>query len=335
MSLPFFDVAAAAFPDSRIDIIAKETIQDVFLHHPAIRTIHGFSKKQHHGVWGLYQYGKHVGSLRPYELFITLAPSFSSAFIGYSVGCRFRIGYKYEMRSWMLTHSFSEPQGIHRTHAFCHLLHLWLQTLPESRPPLPSVQVIRFPFSAQEQQSAFLPKTDESEVFIVFNVNSEAQSRRLPLEKWIELGNRLLNEQPQQRRLVFVGASGEEARVQQVAQGIQRQDLLLNYAGKTSIREFAMLLRDADLVVTNDSGPMHLANAVGTPLVTFIGAGDPVETEPFNSGNAIVINKHLECSPCVKNVCKFPTVRCLEQISVEEIYQKSMSLLYHSPTRTN
>ena len=83
-----------------------------------------------------------------------------------------------------------------------------------------------------------------------------------------------------------------------------------------------MLLRDADLVVTNDSGPMLLANAVGTPMVTFIGAADPLETEPFNTGNAIVINKHLACSPCVKNVCKFSTVRCLEQISVEEIYHK-------------
>mgnify|MGYP001034219440 CR=1 FL=1 len=56
------------------------------------------------------------------------------------------------------------------------------------------------------------------------------------------------------------------------------------FSGKTSVRDLAMLLRDADAVVTNDSGPMHLANAVGAPLVTFIGAADPVETEPFNQG---------------------------------------------------
>lgn len=236
----------------------------------------------------------------------------------------------------MFTHSFSEPQGIHRTHVFCNLLRLWLERLreiPTSLPfPVPQfpngqVQGIRFPFSAQEQQTVFLSKTTDSETFIVFNVNSEAQSRRLPLEKWIELGNRLLDDQPRRRKLVFVGAPGEEARVQQVIQGIRRQELTLNYAGKTSIREFALLLRDADLVVTNDSGPMHLANAVGTPMVTFIGAADPVETEPFNRGNALVINKQLACSPCVKNVCKFSTVRCLEQISVEEIYQASLSLL--------
>lgn len=336
MSLPFFDVLAAAFPRSRIDIIAKNTIQDVFLHHPAIRTIHEFSKTQHHGLWGLYQYGRRLRSPVPYDLFITLSPSFSSAFIGYSAGCRFRIGYRHEARSWMFTHSFAEPQGIHRTHAFCELLRVWLERLRDSRQPVPfefcpiadtPVQAIRFPFSAQEQQTPFLPKTAASDVYIVFNVNSEAQSRRLPPAKWIELGNRLLDDQSQHRNLVFVGAPGEESRVQQVVQGIRRQEAILNYAGKTSIREFAMLLRDADLVITNDSGPMHLANAVGTPMVTFIGAADPVETEPFNRENAIMINKHLECSPCVKNVCKFSTVRCLEQISVEEIYQRSLRLL--------
>lgn len=339
MSLPFFDVLAAAFPQNRIDIIAKETIREVFLHHPAIHTIHPFSKQHVHGIAGLYRYGKYVSSLGPYDAFITLAPSFSSALIGYSTGCRFRIGYRHEGRSWMFTHSFPEPHGIHRTYVFCNLLRLWLERLRETPDSLPSpvsqfskgqVHAILFPFSAQEQQTVFLRKHDDSEVFIVFNVNSEAQSRRLPLEKWIELGNRLLDDQTRRRKLVFVGAPGEESRVQQVIQGIRRQEFVLNYAGKTSIREFAMLLRDADLVVTNDSGPMHLANAVGTPMVTFIGAADPVETEPFNAGNVIVINKQLACSPCVKNVCKFSTVRCLEQISVEEIYQASLKLLVPS-----
>ena len=88
-----------------------------------------------------------------------------------------------------------------------------------------------------------------------------------------------------------------------------------------------MLLRDADVVVTNDSGPMHLTNAVGAPMVTFIGAADPVETEPFNKGNTIVINKSLPCSPCVKNTCPFPSVRCLEQITVDEMYQNVLKLL--------
>jgi heptosyltransferase II len=89
-------------------------------------------------------------------------------------------------------------------------------------------------------------------------------------------------------------------------------------------------LRNADLVISNDSGPMHLANAVGTPVITFFGAGNPAETAPFNREKAVVINKHLQCSPCVKNICKFKTVRCLEQISIDEIYQNVVSILNKS-----
>jgi len=63
-------------------------------------------------------------------------------------------------------------------------------------------------------------------------------------------------------------------------QALEPKEQLLDYSGKTSVRELAMLLRDVDVVVSNDSGPMHLANAVGAPLVTFFGAGDPLETAP-------------------------------------------------------
>jgi len=72
---------------------------------------------------------------------------------------------------------------------------------------------------------------------------------------------------------------------------------------------------------------MHLANAVGAPLVTFIGAADPIETKPFNQGKTIVINKRLPCSPCVKNSCRFPTVRCLESIPVDEIYESMRAVM--------
>ena len=163
--------------------------------------------------------------------------------------------------------------------------------------------------------------------YIVFNVNSEAPSRRLPLEKWQALGRKLLQDETQKRRIVFIGTAGEQDRIATVMKAIKPRNALLDFSGKTSLRELAMLLRDADVVVSNDSGPMHLANAVGTPLVTFFGAGNPIETGPFNHRNAIIIDRHLECSPCVKNVCKFPTVKCLEQITVDEIYRSVIRLM--------
>ncbi len=351
MSLPFFDTLRACFPHSLVDIIAKESIQEVFFHHPVVRTIHPFSKAQVKGLHGLYKYGQTLRKYGPYDLFITLPLSFSSALIGYGVGSSVRTGYKTEGRTVLLTHSFPQKHGIHRVHAYCHLLKDLQESLKDSQhgkqgakdnktprktsipwswpvsvPWDESVKKIIFHFSKEERQTSFLTKQQHFK-YVVFNVNAEAQSRRLPLEKWVALGNKLLKNVSQGIKLVFIGAPGERPRVAEVIQAIEPKEHLLDFSGKTSVRDLAMLLRNADAVVSNDSGPMHLANAVRAPLVTFIGAADPIETEPFNKGNTIVINKRLACSPCVKNVCRFSTVKCLEQITVDEIYQSVLKVM--------
>ncbi len=342
MSLPFFDVLQECFPKSTVDIIARESIQDVFLYHPVIRTIYPFSKSRVNGLFGLFRYGKSLQKQGQYDLFVTLAPSFSSALIGYGIGSPFRVGRKTGGRNLLLTHSFPKKSGIHQAQSYCQLLQNIQKCFEKIettsiRPQEPlsssleysqntSSREIGFHFSAEEQQISFLCK-QANMTYIVFNVNSEAQSRRLPLEKWSALGNRLLRDKTQRKKLVFTGTPAEQQRVAQVMQTIEPQEGLLDFSGKTSLRELAMLLRDADVVVSNDSGPMHLANAVGTPLVTFFGAGNPVKTEPFNKANVVVINKHLECSPCVKNLCRFPTVRCLTTITVDEIYHSVMKIL--------
>jgi lipopolysaccharide heptosyltransferase II len=351
MSLPFFDTLQECFPQSLVDIIAKESIQEVFRHHPVVQTIHPFSKSQVKGLWGLFEYGNILRKYGPYDLFITLPSSFSSALIGYGVGSIVRTGYRAEGRTLFLTHSFPPKHGIHRAHEYRHLLKNLQESLeksqnggqgtkryktyrkrniswswPTSVPRDESVKKITFPFSEKERRTSFLKKQEHFK-YVVFNVNAEAQSRRLPLEKWIALGNCLLKNKPQEIKIVFIGTPRERPRVAEVIQALEPKKHLLDFSGKTSVRDLAMLLRDADVVVSNDSGPMHLANAVSAPLVTFIGAADPVETEPFNKANTLVINKHLACSPCVKNVCKFPTVRCLEQITVDEIYQSVLAVM--------
>lgn len=338
MSLPFFDALQKSFPQSIIDIIAKDSgIQTVFLHHPAIHTIHSFSKSRVKGLRKLFRYGKSLREFGSYELFITLPNSFSSALIGYGTGSRIRAGYKAEGRALLLTHKFSPKKGVHQVYSYLYLLRDLCKSLQKAGnpdcqkfhvPPVESVQKIRFHFSEEEQHTALLNK-QENFKYIVFNVNSEAQSRRLPMRKWVELGNRLLN--TLDVKLVFIGTANERHRVTEVLQAIEQKEHLLDFSGKASVRELAILLRDTDAVVSNNSGPVHLANAVDTPLVTFGGAAGRFETEPFSQENAIVINKRLKCSPCWKNVCKFPTVRCLEQITVDEIYQSVMEILDYEP----
>lgn len=331
MSLLFFEALSRLLPQSRIDVIAKRSIQDVFLHHPAIHALIPFSKADTRGLWQLFQFGRHLRKQERYDVFVTLAPSFSSAMIGLGSGAPARIGYAGEGRSLLLTQAIPREQGIHRVVSYIRLAERLANAELSPQELANIIENGWFHFSQSEQQT-MLPIVQDV-CTIVFNVNSEASSRRLPLETWIELGKKLLQASTPCYRLVFIGAPSERERVQQVIQGIGLQEGILDICGKTTLRELAMLLRDAALVISNDSGPMHLANAVGTPVITFFGAGNPAETAPFYSRNAVVLNKHLECSPCVKNVCKFETVRCLEQISADEIYQSVIDMLQPRNTR--
>ena len=92
----------------------------------------------------------------------------------------------------------------------------------------------------------------------------------------------------------------------------------VDLSGKTTLRDLAYLYALSALVVTTDSGPMHVAAAVGTPTVALFGPTDPARTGPYGPGHT-VIRAGLSCSPCFLKRCE--TMRCMEEISVEEVFQ--------------
>lgn len=91
----------------------------------------------------------------------------------------------------------------------------------------------------------------------------------------------------------------------------------VNLGGQTTLRELACLYRQASLVVTTDSGPMHIAAAVGTPVVALFGPTDPARTGPYGPGHR-VIRGGLSCMPCFRKRCD--TVRCMREIGVGEVF---------------
>jgi heptosyltransferase II len=98
----------------------------------------------------------------------------------------------------------------------------------------------------------------------------------------------------------------------------------LNLCGRFSIGELAAMLKRCDVVVTNDSGPMHLAGAVGTKVVALFGSTNPLATSP--SGECEIIWKKVDCSPCFKRKC--PTdFECMKSISTEEVYSAVKRML--------
>ena len=95
--------------------------------------------------------------------------------------------------------------------------------------------------------------------------------------------------------------------------------------GKTELCELIALIACCDLFITNDSGPMHLAAALQVPTVAIFGPTNEIATGPL-SPRAVVLNKKVECSPCLLRECPIDH-RCMTRITVDEVYQHASRLL--------
>ncbi|MBI3654368.1 MAG: lipopolysaccharide heptosyltransferase II [Acidobacteria bacterium] len=147
--------------------------------------------------------------------------------------------------------------------------------------------------------------------------------KQWPLERYRQLLERLTLEQPEAQIILF-GAPNEAAMIEELAAGVRGN--LAIAAGKTTIKQVAALIEQCDLLVCNDSGLMHVAVAVDTPVVAIYGPTDLRRTAPLGSQHT-VIRHPLPCSPCFKlegdaQVHLCPHHDCLMTISAEEVLQQ-------------
>jgi len=124
--------------------------------------------------------------------------------------------------------------------------------------------------------------------------------------------------------VVFTGGGADRAMVEAIGDGLSPAPRSL--AGRVSLKELAAVLRSADLMVTVDSGPMHIAAAVGTPVLALFGATDPARTGPVGAGR--VLRHALPCSPCLQRRCVITdTLRCMRELEVPEVMAAARAML--------
>jgi len=132
-------------------------------------------------------------------------------------------------------------------------------------------------------------------------------------ERFGELGKRLFEKW--KATVLLFGKEEERPIAKEILQHLKEGGIDLT--GKTHLLQLAALLERCQLIVTNDTGTMHVATAVGAPVVALFGSTDPSTTGPWGDGH-IVIRKDVPCSPCLKRIC--PTDhRCMELITVDEV----------------
>ncbi|NNM42768.1 MAG: glycosyltransferase family 9 protein, partial [Chlamydiae bacterium] len=122
--------------------------------------------------------------------------------------------------------------------------------------------------------------------------------------------------------ILYFGDQVSAPLVKEICAGLP--DRVVNLAGITSLRQLSCLIHICDVLLTNDSGPMHIASALHTPLVALFGSTNEVMTGPYNGGD--VIHKHVECSPCYQRTCPID-FRCMKKITTDEVYERILKIL--------
>ncbi|MDB5137987.1 MAG: rfaF [Mucilaginibacter sp.] len=313
MSTAFVAAVEQLYPEAQIDVIVKKELNGIVNLISHLHKVHLFSKQEYKGLTGVYSFGKKLRSEK-YDLFFCLPDSLSSAMMGWATRAKKRIGFTKEGRFFLLTNSYKKPLNLHRTDEYINLLEQFTGKKISER--LVKLEIAQ----ATEQNN-----------LVVVNFNSEAISRKMPLDKGKHIINMLTNTF-RTTKFALIGSAKEIEYVDQLLDNAENSDRLENYAGKTSLEGLCNLMASAKAVLTTDSGPAHLSNSLSIPTLVLFGAGNELNTAPYNKQNLTILRAgQLACEPCVRNTCELYGIpKCMELLDELKIINTLSLYLKHA-----
>jgi heptosyltransferase-2 len=321
MSLPALRALRQRFPRASISILAKPWVADLYRREPFCNELIPYTART---------LGEKLAAgraLRPrrFDTAILLQNAFEAAAIAYLAGIPQRIGYARDGRAFLLTRAIPVPKPgeIPRHERFYYLELLRRAGIVDEIPQNPNA-AIRLE-GAPSARSAGLDRFRElglGETIIGVSPGAAygTAKRWLP-ERFADSANRLASELG--AAVAIFGSKDERALCGSVAASITTR--VKNFAGETSLAEFIDLAAACRVYLTNDSGAMHIASALGVPTVAIFGATDDQTTGPTGP-RAKVVREIVECSPCLKRECPIDH-RCMTRVSAGRVAETALELL--------
>jgi len=323
MGTPILKDLHLYYPEAKITAMCQGKTGDLLLHDPSIDEIFSFTRPS---GWLHRENSRNI--LNPlrhgdYDLGILLTNSFSSAWWFWRGHVQNRIGFSGRMRDALLTKAVPFPAEFEEMHLVTSYKHLLTPLQIPISDTVPQLYV-----SDEERSDAKellrRCKIPESATIIGINPGAAYGTAKCWLPDRFHRTAKRLCEDSNVYILFFGDPAGSQT-VDNICLGLPEQ--VINLAGKTSIRELMALIELCDVFLTNDSGPMHVATALGTRLVALFGSTNDIKTGPYSGG--VVIHKRTSCSPCYKRVCPID-FRCMQQISVDEVVDQIHQQLHGS-----
>jgi heptosyltransferase-2 len=178
------------------------------------------------------------------------------------------------------------------------------------------------PTEAHERVSALLAAEGigPNDPILIANPGGTRLVNRWPPEKYVAFLDRMAEEMPDVH-LILSGGPDDVERARGITEAVRPTTRVLNLASRLKIKETGALLARTNVLVTPDTGPMHIASALGTPMVVLSGAADPNRTGPLSPRDLVVINRALPCVPCGDRTCRRGDIACMNQMPVDWVME--------------
>jgi lipopolysaccharide heptosyltransferase I len=330
-ALPVAATLKRRYPAVRLDWLVEEAAAPVVTGHPAVAEVLVSGRPRwlqqlrspSRAASTLREVAHFLGALRRrrYDAVLDLQGLLKSAVYVLAAAAPVRVGFAEgrEGAPWVLTHRVvAPPQPVHAVRRY-----LALAAAVDAGEPVLDFSIAVEPGDRAAAQAALagLPRPR-----VVLHPGARWRTKLWDTEAWRRLAAGLVADGA---GVVVTGSREDGALAEEIVSGVGARSA----AGRLSLKGLAALLAEADLVVTVDSGPMHMAAAAGAPILALFGPTDPARTGPF--GPAAVLRRELPCSPCLSRRCHVaPRHRCMRELTSEEALAAARRLLEPRPAAT-
>ena len=324
-STPFIKAIREAYPESYIAALIHPRTKEVLEGNPRLNELIIYDEEfRHKSLLGKFRLINHLKK-KHFDTAFILHRSFTKAFIIYMAGIKERVGYATKNRSLFLTKAVSEPAGeIHKVEYFLNLARaLGIKPGDNSYEYFVSD-------SDKERIKNFLENNGvrDKDIVVVLCPGGNWDPKRWPKNNYAKLAD-ILTERFN-ARIVIAGAKKDVNLAQDIRSKMKHPPVIA--AGKTTLKDLGALFGRANLVVANDTGPMHMAVVMKAKTIALFGPTSAGITGPYGRGYYRVVRSHPECDvPCYDNKCQENL--CMEAIKVEDVAQAAEEMLTKNGNR--
>lgn len=321
MSLPALRSVREVFPEAEIAVAARPGLAGFYARERCVDRVIEYPAPR--SLAGRLAFFRSLRRQR-FDCAVLFQNAFDAALLAFEADIPIRIGYRRDGRGLLLTHAIAvpEPGDIPRHQRFYYLELLRRAGLIDRFPECEAIRLDRLD-EARASGLARIRSLGFERALSVSPGAAYGDAKRWLPERFADASSVLARESS--AAVLVLGSLPERALCESVARLIAPSGVpVKNLAGETSLTEYIELAAASLLCLSNDSGSMHVASAVGVPSITVFGATDDAATGPTGP-LACVVRAHAECSPCLLRTCPIDH-RCMTRVETARVIQAAHTL---------